>query len=97
MIENPVCMGCCVNSQFPHYAWNYPQQEQQTPSILALTDQEKLVLTKSVETFNAFMSLDKRRECDCTEFTDAIHRIQQLIALRVARRVNPEVWTQPNG
>lgn len=60
-----------------------------------LTEQESDLLKKLVEAYNQFTALDKRSEADNKEFVDAIHRCQQIVALRVARRVNPEVWTQP--
>lgn len=62
---------------------------------MKLTAEEKNVLQKLVEAFNLYTALDKRSEADNKEFTDAIHRLQQIISLRVARRVDPEVWAQP--
>lgn len=64
-------------------------------ALAKLTPQEEELLRKLGEAFNLYSNLDKRSEADNEEFTDAIHRAQQLIALRVARRVNPEVWAQP--
>ena len=60
-----------------------------------LTPEETELLKKLGESYNLYTVLDKRSEADNKEFVDAIHRCQQLIALRVARRANPEVWAQP--
>jgi len=64
-------------------------------ALAKLTPEEEELLKKLGEAFSLYCSLDKRSEADNKEFTDAIHRAQQLVALRVARRVNPEVWAQP--
>lgn len=100
------CQGCCVNPNwfYPNPFTHDPLIYQKTftlPSVInlldgvKLTSEEKNVLQKLVEVFNLYMALDKRSEADNKEFTDAIHRLQQLVALRVARRVDPEVWAQP--
>lgn len=60
-----------------------------------LTPEEMELLKKLGECYNMYCSLDKRSEADNNEFVDALHRLQQIIALRVARRANPEVWAQP--
>jgi hypothetical protein len=60
-----------------------------------LTDAEMELLRKLGESWALYCNLDKRSEADNSEFLDGIHRLQQLVALRVARRVNPEVWAQP--
>lgn len=64
-------------------------------ALAKLTPEEEELLKRLGEAFTLYIALDKRSEADNKEFTDAIHRAQQLIALRVARRVNPEVWAQP--
>jgi len=78
-----------------------PQQYTNLPifidnlATVKLTPEETDLLKKLGECYNLYNSLDKRSEADNKEFVDAIHRLQQIIALRVARRANPEVWTQP--
>lgn len=97
------CQGCCIN---PLWTWNpcEPYRPLTLQSTLdsfkirpaeGLTDDEKAILQKLVEVFNMFSALDRKSNADTVEFTDAIHRAQQLIALRVARRVDTEVWHQP--
>lgn len=65
---------------------NYPE---------TLTVEEKEVLQMLGTAFNKFLTLPNRSQDDNSEYRDAIHRCQQLIALRVARRANPEIWNQP--
>ncbi len=59
-----------------------------------LTEDEKQVLALLAQAWDKFNSLDKKCPSDNPEFLDSIHRAQQVVALRVARRANPEVWTQ---
>jgi hypothetical protein len=60
-----------------------------------LTPVEQSVLANLLAAWNGFVSLENRSEDDDQEFKDAVHHCQQLIALRVARRVNPDIWRQP--
>jgi len=105
--EQPVCLGCCVNPIWPGH-WPYftpPSEGYKFPEIkipeidilagVKLTVQEQEILKKLVEAFSLFTNLENRSDADNKEFVDAVHRAQQLIALRVARRINPEVWYQP--
>jgi hypothetical protein len=77
------------------------QQQQVFPTFIVnlapakLTQEETDLLKKLGESYNLYCSLDRRSDADNMEFVDALHRLQQIIALRVARRVNPEVWAQP--
>jgi len=61
-----------------------------------LTYDEKLVLNHLKSAWNIFVGLDKHCVLDKTEFVEAIHRAQSIIALRVARRVDVDIWSQPN-
>lgn len=65
------------------------------PPPATLTEEEKQVLALLAEAWNKFNSLDKKHPSDNPEFLDSIHRAQQIVSLRVARRVNPEVWNVP--
>lgn len=103
--EQPACQGCCINPNWPGPwpGFTLPQDYFKLPEtfkfdLLAsfkLTDQEQEILKKLVEAYSLFTNLENRSDADNKEFVDAVHRAQQLIALRVARRVNPEVWHQP--
>jgi hypothetical protein len=99
MNEQNVCYGCCLTPSFlnsPYNCFNYPTFKdivEGTP--VSLTKEETEILKKLGEAWDLFYRLDKKSDCDSKEFVDGIHRLQQLIALRVARRANPEVWAQP--
>jgi hypothetical protein len=57
-----------------------------------ITKQEKEVLNHLCEAFNKFKKLPVAHPDDMSEFIDGIHKAQNIIAFRVARRVNPKVW-----
>jgi len=59
---------------------------------MMLTEQEKKVLTHLADAWNDFCKLENMAEGDGNAFMNAIHEAQARIALRVARRVNPEFW-----
>lgn len=62
---------------------------------VGLTAAEKEVLKHLVEAWKKYAALEGHVNADLTEFTYAIHLAQQLLALRVARRVDTDVWVQP--
>ena len=98
MESQAACMGCCINSNWPGFIPPIELPQTLKFDLLAnvkLTEQEQEILKKLAETYSLFINLDNRSDADNKEFVDAVHRAQQLIALRVARRVNPEVWHQP--
>lgn len=96
MTEQGVCQGCCLNPGFinPFFEPTFPCFINMLGGV-TLTPEETELLKKLGESYNLYCSLDKRSDADNKEFVDALHRLQQIIALRVARRVNPEVWAQP--
>lgn len=57
-----------------------------------LTDQEKEVLNKLSDAWNAYCSLDNERENHKDEFHYGIHTLQRIIAFRVAKRIDPDFW-----
>lgn len=59
---------------------------------MKLTHEEISVLNSLVDAWNSFCKLDNILEHDADEFMKAIHIAQDKIAVRVARRVNPEIW-----
>lgn len=63
-------------------------------SSIGLTEQESKVLALTAECWNSWCSLTASSISDNEEFMRAIHMAQGLIALRVARRVDPGVWRQ---
>lgn len=57
-----------------------------------MTDQEKLVISALCLAHNEFVKLPTQHPDDAREWTDAIHRAQQIIMSRVAVRGNPEIF-----
>jgi hypothetical protein len=59
---------------------------------LDLTEKEKEILTKLAEVHNLYTKLGEEHPSDINEWVLSLHRLQQLIGIRVARRNNPEMW-----
>lgn len=59
-----------------------------------LTDTERRILRQLADAFNGSVSLAGKGPTDDVEFCAAIHAAQNLIALRVARRADPDLWAQ---
>lgn len=57
-----------------------------------LSSQEKRVLELTAAVWNEYMKMPEVHPSDRTELQLFIHQIQNLIGMRVARRVNPEIW-----
>jgi hypothetical protein len=76
------------------HTWQQWGGEDANKISLSYPEQQILMYTKLA--WQHFMELDKKSQDDIIEFKDAVHRLQQLIALRVARRVDTAVWLQPN-
>ncbi len=104
MTETPTCMGCCLNPNFLNslpntwqlYGEKMPEFFTKAKDNARLTENETLLLGYLGHAWAFFCNLDKKSGDDIREFQEGIHRLQQLVALRVARRANPEVWAQPN-
>lgn len=60
-----------------------------------ITQDEHEVLHHLVEAYTKFVALGAKHPDDNDEFRYAIHLAQQKVAMRVARRVDPDLWTQP--
>jgi hypothetical protein len=56
------------------------------------TIQERIVVRLLAEAWNAFLALDRDHPDELIEMRSAIHRGQDLIAFRVARRADPDLW-----
>lgn len=61
-------------------------------SDVCLTAAEKSILAHVVTVFNAYLSLPNRGADDDQEVCDGVHRIQNVFAMRVARRADPDIW-----
>lgn len=61
-------------------------------SIYGLTPDEQSVMDKILDAYNAFCKLDRQHPNEGRDFTDGIHKLQSIMALRIARRVYPKGW-----
>lgn len=59
-----------------------------------LSAEEKECLLHLVSAWNSFQKLVEKHSSDDAEFLKAIHDAQKMIALRVARRIDKDVWAQ---
>jgi hypothetical protein len=57
-----------------------------------LTDEEGVVMDALAEATSAYLFLPVEHMDEPGEFLDAIHRLQDLMAVRVARRDHPRGW-----
>jgi hypothetical protein len=57
-----------------------------------LTEQEKVVLEATASVWNEYLKLEEVHPDERDEVKFAIHQIQHLVARRVARRVDPNIW-----
>ena len=62
-----------------------------------LTEPERALLRLLADTWNGYCQLPDRAHADDLDFNQAIHTAQRLIAIRVARRVDPDFWRQPRS
>jgi len=53
---------------------------------------ERALSHKIVQVWNQYLELDNRLETDNLEFMQGIHTMQNILATRVARRANPDLW-----
>lgn len=55
-----------------------------------LTPEEKEVLNKLIEAHNLFVALPESKNGE--EWCDAFHKLQDLVGLRLLRRIHPEIY-----
>ena len=72
-------------------------QDESTPvpeseNALGLTKKEQLVMDKLMECYKAFIELDEEHPDEMRDFADGVHRIQDVLAVRIVRRVYPKGW-----
>lgn len=56
------------------------------------TEEELIVLDALKDAFNQFKKLEEQHPNHINEFVFHIHELQRLIAVRLARRCQPEIW-----
>lgn len=57
-----------------------------------LTDVEGEVMSSLINAFNTFCNLERQHPDEIRDFTDGIHKCQDLLAVRIARREYPKGW-----
>lgn len=57
-----------------------------------LTDAEGEVMNSLIIAFNKFCNLERQHPDEIRDFTDGIHKCQDLLAVRIARREYPKGW-----
>lgn len=57
-----------------------------------LTEQERKILDLTAEIWNEYTLLDEVHPDEFEELRLFVHQIQYLLARRVARRAEPEIW-----
>ena len=62
------------------------------PRADGLTDEEGHVMDALVVAWNSFHRLESQHPDELAEFTQGIHRLQGILAIRIARRKNPDGW-----
>jgi hypothetical protein len=67
------------------------------PPDPGLTEQEKQCLRHLAMAFNDFVAIKGKVPNEDMEFAQAIDSANRFIGMRVARRVNPEIWRQPEA
>lgn len=60
-----------------------------------LTPGERAVLGALVDAWNRWTRLGGKHPDDDDDFRSSLHRLQDLVAVRVARRADPDVWSFP--
>jgi hypothetical protein len=62
-----------------------------------LTDDEGIVMDALCDALGVYAELPSEHPDDLRDFADSIHRLQDLLAVRVCRRVYPDGWVNYGG
>ncbi len=62
-----------------------------------LTESEQRVSDHLVAAFNEFTQIERTHPNEMGEFVSAIHRLQDLLAVRIVRRQFPKGWPTYKG
>lgn len=57
-----------------------------------LTDEEGVVMDALCDVGDAFFKLDRQHPDEARDFCDGVHRCQDALAVRIARRAFPKGW-----
>lgn len=62
------------------------------PNKNGLTPDEQLVMDKLMEAYAAFIRLSREHPDELRDFVDGVHKCQDVLAVRICRRIYPEGW-----
>ena len=62
----------------------------ETMRVDGFTAEEGEVMDALIMAWNKFVGLDRQHPDELRDFTDSIHRCQDLLAVRIARRIYPQ-------
>lgn len=79
--------GCLV----AHYRW-IPIEENKANRAHSTQKEEieDIILDKSAEIYNMFATLEQTHPSDLDDMANAVHDIQKIISVRIARRVRSD-------
>jgi hypothetical protein len=75
--------------------YEYPYQEVSQAS--GLTTQELKVMDSISQAYHEFLTLDSQHPNELTDFVNAIHTLQGILAMRVVRRGYSDYWLIHKG
>lgn len=70
---------------------------QSTSKNSPYTEQEKLVMYYLTKAWSAFLTLPKTHPCHNSDFSDGIHKCQDVIIHRIVQRDYPESFPSYTG
>lgn len=62
-----------------------------------LTDDEQIVMDKLMDAYSAFIRLAREHPDEMRDFVDGVHRCQDVLAVRICRRIYPKGWPTYGG
>lgn len=91
--DQSICMGCFVKD------FDFNKMDKYGPTIILqnineikLTKEECEILLLLAQVWNKYLALPGKQPNDDQEFMQKIHDLQARIGLRVAQRVDVDVW-----
>jgi len=72
--------------------WRAPDTSVEIEAFYGLRHDEAEVMDSLVRAVERFAKLEEQHPNDTHEFYSAIHTAQDLLAVRIARRLYPEGW-----
>ncbi len=68
------------------------RMDKMSDRVDGLTPEEGEVMDALIKAWNEFAGLERQHPDELRDFTDGIHRCQDLLAVRIARREYPIGW-----